>query len=64
MAVTIGIEAVGHIRMARDLAADAGLAANAISDSTAETLAPMLRDIRRGSDALAPFVLSSPETHA
>lgn len=58
VAVRIGVEAVDNIRMARDYAAEAGLEDNAISEEIAEKLAPMLRDIKLGSDALAPFVFS------
>jgi hypothetical protein len=54
-AVVKAIEAVDNIRMARNIFVEAGLEANAISDATAEKLAPMLRDITLGSDALAPF---------
>jgi hypothetical protein len=62
LAVRIGIEAVDNIRMARDYAIHAGLEDNPISDAIAETLAPMLRDIKLGSDALATFAFSSIET--
>lgn len=57
--VTGALEAAENIRTARDLAVNAGLGANAISDATAEQLAPMLRDIKLGRAALAPFVFDS-----
>jgi len=55
LAVRIAIEALDNIRMARDVTVAAGLEHNAISDATAKALAPMLRDIQFGRDALAPF---------
>ena len=64
MAVVMAIEAIDNIRTARNVAVELGLEGHAISDATAEQLAPILRDITLGSDALAPFVLSSPETRA
>jgi len=59
-AVIVALEAADNIRAARELAVDAGLAADAMSDAGAEQLAPMLRDIILGRAALAPFVLDSP----
>lgn len=59
-AVTAALEAADNIRTARQLAVNAGLVANAISDAGAERLAPMLRDIKLGRAALAPFVVDSP----
>jgi hypothetical protein len=61
-AVTISIEAADNIRVARDIATAAGLGAHAISDTTAETLIPMLRDIQLGRAALAPLTSSSLKT--
>jgi hypothetical protein len=55
-AVLTAIEAVDNIRMAREVTVESGLEAKAISDTTAETLTPMLRDLKLGSDALAPFL--------
>ena len=58
--VIIAVEAIDHIRDARDRRVEAGLPIDdPISDGTAERLAPMLRDIRAGRSALAPFVLDS-----
>lgn len=57
--VTVALEAVDNIRRARDIAVDAGLGTNAISEVTADQLAPMLRDIKLGRSALAPFVFDS-----
>jgi hypothetical protein len=58
--VIIAVEAIDHIKDARDRRVEAGLPIDdPISDGTAERLAPMLRDIRAGRDALAPFVLDS-----
>jgi hypothetical protein len=55
LAIRIGIEAVDHIRLARDISIAAGLEEKAISDTTADSLAPMLKDIELGRDALAPL---------
>jgi hypothetical protein len=58
--VIIAVEAIDHIRDARDRRVEAGLPIDdPISDRTAEQLAPMLRDIRAGRGALAPFMLDS-----
>lgn len=51
----VALEAIDNIKRGREIAVDAGLVANAISDATAEQLAPMLRDIKLGRNALAPF---------
>ena len=53
--VTGAIEAVDNIRTARALAVAAGLEALPIRDTTADEIAPMLRDIKLGRAALAPF---------
>jgi hypothetical protein len=55
LAVMVAIEAVDHIRTARAIAVDAGLEARPISDTTANALALMLRDIKLGRAALDPF---------
>ena len=60
LAVMVAIEAVDHIRTARAIAVDAGLEARPISDTTANALAPMLRDIKLGRAALDPFGRDSP----
>ena len=62
LAINVAIEAVDNLRTARGMAVDAGLAADAIPDSTAERLAPMLRDVRFGRAALAPLVFESVPT--
>jgi len=59
LAVILAIEAVYNIRSARGIAVEAGTADNTISDATAALLAPMLRDVKLGHDALAPFVYDS-----
>lgn len=55
----VAAEAVENIRDARDRRVAAGLPLDAITDEIADQLAPMLRDIKRGRGALAPFVSDS-----
>ena len=58
--VIIAVEAIDHIREARDRRVEAGLPIDEpISERSAEQLAPMLRDIRAGRGALAPLLLDS-----
>jgi hypothetical protein len=58
--VIVAVDAIDHIREARDRRVEAGLPIDEpISDRTAEQLAPMLRDIRAGRGTLGPFVLDS-----
>jgi hypothetical protein len=58
--VIVAVEAIDHLRSARDIRVETGLPIDdPISDRTAEQLAPMLRDIRAGRGALAPFTLDS-----
>jgi len=54
--VIVAVEAVDNISRSRDLAFQAGLIATAVSDTTAAAIAPMLRDVKIGRGALAPFV--------
>lgn len=54
--VRVAVEAVDNISRARDLAFEAGEVATAVSVTTAEAVAPMLRDVKIGRGALAPFV--------
>lgn len=55
----VALEAVDNIRRFREITVDTGLVANAISDATAEQIVPVLRDIKSGRNALAPFVFDS-----
>ena len=55
LALRVAIEALDNIRTARALAVAASLEAVPIPDTTADALAPMLRDIKLGRAALAPF---------
>ena len=57
--VTMALEAVDHVRGARNAAVGAGLGTSAIPEATADQLAPMLRDIKLGRGALAPFVFDA-----
>jgi hypothetical protein len=59
LAVMVAVEAIDNVRTARDLAVNAGRGTNIISDATAETLAPMLKDIKLGRAGLAPFIWNS-----
>lgn len=54
--VTTAVEAVDHIAQARELAFELGQVAEAVSDGTSERIAPMLRDLKLGRGAIAPFV--------
>lgn len=54
--VRVAVEAVDNISRSRDLAFQAGLIATAVSDTTAAAVAPLLRDVKIGRGALAPFV--------
>jgi hypothetical protein len=59
-ALIVSIEAVDNVRMSREILTTAGLETRAISDTTAEALAPMLRDIQLGRAALASLLSISP----
>ncbi len=55
----VAVEAVDHIRDARDRWVKAGLPLDPINDANVEQLRPMLRDITRGRAAIAPFASDS-----
>lgn len=57
--IVIAAEAVENIRDVRIRCVADGLPLDAISDAIAEQISPILRDIARGRDALAPFVSDS-----
>lgn len=57
LSTVIGLQAAESIRWNLRTANDRG--AETVSDTLAETLVPMLEDIKRGRSALAPFVRDS-----
>jgi hypothetical protein len=59
MAVRVAVEAVDNLRAARGIAVELSLTTEAIPNTTAEKIVPMLRDIEAGRRALAPFMLDA-----
>jgi hypothetical protein len=59
LAVRVAVEAVDNLRSARGIAVELGLTTEAIPNTTAEKIVPMLRDIEAGRRALAPFMLDA-----
>jgi hypothetical protein len=61
LAITIAIEAVDDLKVVRNvcLSSNAVKKPKPIEDSIADLLSPRLRDIKRGRDALIPFVSDS-----
>ena len=60
-AVTIAFLAVEHIKASRALYLSSVLRDRPISDEHAEKIAPMLKDVALGREALAPFVWNDME---
>jgi|ERR1017187_5827214 hypothetical protein len=58
--VTVAFMAVEHIEGSRALYVGGALHDRPISDGNAEGVAPMLRDVTLGREALAPFVWDDP----
>ena len=54
LAVTIAVEAVDNLKVARSIGIEAGL--TTIPDSIVERIVPMLNDIKAGRNALVTFV--------
>ena len=59
--VTVAFLAVGHIEGSRALYVGGALHDRPISDRNAEGVAPMLRDVTLGREALAPIVWNDPD---
>jgi len=59
LAVRVAVEAVDNLRSARGIAIELSLTTEAIPNTTAEKIVPMLRDIEAGRSALAPFMLDA-----
>jgi hypothetical protein len=57
MAVRVAVEAVDNLRSARGIAVELSLTTEAIPNTTAEKIVPMLMDIEAGRRALAPSML-------